>query len=156
MILRMIAFVLYTVYLFEYDLPIDELELEIVDSCSCCHIHESISWYTNMFDTTIRLELELSDIVPGFYILESLGVWLEYPYAIPIEYICIGEVAASDKYTIFARIYTPFSWDFIECDGCEGIFVSCISEDLAIVHIEIYSSIDTEIKYPWLELFHES
>jgi hypothetical protein len=75
--------------LFEYDLAIDELELEFIYSCRSRHINESISWYTDMLDCTHCLELKLSYIVPCLHILKSLGVWLEYPDAIPIEYIGI-------------------------------------------------------------------
>ncbi len=152
----MIAFVLYTVYLFEYDLPIDVFELESIDSCRGRHIYESISRDTDVFDATISLEFKLSYIVPCFHILESLGIRLEYPYMIPIEYICVGEITTSDKYTILARIYIPLPRDFVEDNWSESIFVSRISEDLAILHVEIHSSIDTQIKYPALDFVHES
>jgi hypothetical protein len=42
-----------------------------------------------MLDVARSFEFELSDIVPGFHILESLGVWLEYPDTIPVQYVDI-------------------------------------------------------------------
>jgi hypothetical protein len=75
--------------LFKNDFPINELKFEVIYSVCSCYIDEAISWYTYMFGIMTRFELELSYVVPGFYILESLGVRLKYPNAIPIENICI-------------------------------------------------------------------
>ena len=75
--------------LFEYDFPIDELEFEIIYSCLSRHIDESISWYIDVLDVARSFEFELSDIVPCFHILESLGVRLEYPDTIPVQYVDI-------------------------------------------------------------------
>ncbi len=55
---------IHGIFLFEDNLPIYELKLQLINSLTRCHIDHTISWHTDMFHNCISTELELPDIVP--------------------------------------------------------------------------------------------